>query len=167
LSLCANVETLRRVGVRRAYDGWVEGDVLDPEAAAVLAYLDRLADARPELADPLAAHIDRYGVVTSTISLGRGSELFLQAGDGWDRVSWACPSGRVHEWTWHERATPDDLDALLAGRGVERTAWLGSRLAGSRLVVNDRTLATSEGKLRLAVLRRLGIRTRERDEPAL
>jgi hypothetical protein len=166
LSLCADVETLRPVGARRDYDGWVEGDALDPEAAAVLAYLDRLADARPELADALGAHIDRYGVVTSTISLSRGVELYLQAGEGWDRVLWTCPSGRVHEWTWRERA-PEDLDALLAGRGVERTTWLGARLAGARLVVDDRTMAITEGRLWLAVLRRLGIRTRERDEPAL
>ena len=113
------------------------------------------------------AHIDRYGVVTSTISLDRRAELYIQAGDGWNRVLWTCPSGRVHEWSWHEPATPEDLDALVAGRGVERTAWLGSRLAGVRLVVDERTLATSAGRLRLAVLRRLGIRVRERDEPAL
>ena len=155
------------MGARRDYDGWVEGDVLGPEAAAVLAYLDRLADAGPKLSDAPAAHIDGYGVVTSTIFLDRGAQLFLQAGDGWDRVLWTCPSGRVYEWIWREPETPGYLDALLAGRGVERTAWLRQRLAGARLVLEDRTLATSEGKLRFALLDRLGIRLRERDEPAI
>ena len=129
LSLRAKVETLLRVGARRDYDGWAEDNALDPEAAAVLAYLDRLADATPELSGALAAHIDGYGVVTSTISLHDGAQLFVQAGDGWDRVLWTCPSGR-DEPTWREREASDDLDGLLAGRGVERTAWLGHRRAG-------------------------------------
>lgn len=150
---------------RREYDGWLEGDALDPEATAVLAYLDRLAEIRPDLGDALVARIDGYGVVTSTIALGRGVELFLQAGDGWDRVLWTCPSGRVHEWTWRARQTPEDLDALLAGRGIERTLWVGSRLAGALLAVDGRTLA-APGKLRTGMLRRLGIGLREHDEPA-
>ena len=155
------------VGARREYDGWVENDALDPEAATVLAYLDQLVDAHPELADRVVAHIDGCGVVTATLSLDRGAELYIQAGDGWDRVLWTCPSGRVHEWRWHEQATPEDLDALVAGRGAERTAWVGTRLAGVRLVADERTLATTEGRLRLAVLRRLPVRVHERDEAAL
>lgn len=155
------------VGAQRDYDGWAEGDELDPAAAAVLAYLDSLADARPELADAFLAHIDRYGVVTATIALGHGAELYLQAGDGWDRVLWTCPSGRVYEWTWREQQTPGYLDALLAGRGVERTTWRGSRLAGARLVVDGHTLAATKRTLAtLPVLRRLA-RLRERGEPAL
>jgi hypothetical protein len=155
------------VGARREYDGWVERDALDPEAAAGVAYLDRLAEVRSDLADVLVAHVDGYGVVTSTITLDRGVELFLQARDGWDRVLWTCPSGRVHEWSWRERETPKDLDALLDGRGVERTLWVGSRLVGALLVVEDRTLATAAGKLRLGVLRGLGTGLRQQDEPAL
>ncbi|HVF80005.1 MAG TPA: hypothetical protein VNA28_17060 [Solirubrobacteraceae bacterium] len=141
--------------------------MLDPEAAALLAYVDRLADARPDGSDALTARIDAYGVVSSTIALCRGAELFLQAGDGWDRVLWTCPSRRVYDWTWRERETPEDLDALLSGRGIDRTSWLGQRLAGAQLIVEGRPLATSEGTLRLALLRRLGIRLRERDAPAL
>lgn len=155
------------MGARREYDGSVEDDVLDPEAAALLAYLDRLADARAAGSDALTAHIDAYGVVISTIPLDRGAELFLQAGDGWDRVLWTCPSRRVYEWTWRERETPEELDALLSGRGIDRTWWLGQRLTGAQLVVEGRPVATSEGKLRLALLRWLGIRLRERDAPAL
>lgn len=46
--------------------------------------------------------------------------MHLQAGDGSDRVLWTCPSGRTYEWTWQAQETPGDLDALLAGRGIER-----------------------------------------------
>jgi hypothetical protein len=141
--------------------------VLDPEAAAVLAYLDRLTDTVAVPSGALAAHIDRYGIVRSTIRLDGGAELFLQGGDGWDRVVCTCPSRRVYEWIWRKRQTPEDVDALLAGRGVESTAWLGKRLAGARLMLEGRTLATAEGNLRVALLRRLGIRLRERNDPAL
>lgn len=153
--------------VRREYDGWAEDDVLDPEAAAALAYLDRLADTGGLPSGALAAHIDAYGIVTSTIRLDGGAELFLQAGDGWDRVVWTCPSRRVYEWIWRSQQTPEDVDALLAGRGVESTAWLGRRLAAARLMLEGRTLATAEGTLRVALLRRLGIRLRERNDAAL
>lgn len=155
------------MGARREYDGWVEDDELDPEAVALLAYLDRLAEARPERPEVPTAHIHADGVVTSTIPLDRGGELFVQAGDGWDRVLWTCPSRRVYEWTWRERETPEDLDALFAERGIDRTSWLGQRLAGARLVVEGRTLAAAEGRLRLALFRRLRMPLHERDDPAI
>lgn len=154
--------------VRRDYRGWDPTDPLDPEAESVLVFLERLP-AGGWLRDVghLEACIDEHGVVSAQVSLGDARELYLQAGDGWDRVLWTCPSGRTHEWTWRERETPADLRALLGGRGVERKALLRRRRVGLRLVVDGRTLATTEGKLRLALLRRLGIRLSEKDEPAL
>jgi hypothetical protein len=154
------------VGVRREYDGWPEGGELDRQAAALLAYLDRLADERPEVPVEPVAHIDEHGVVTATIALHGGAQLYVQVGDGWDRVLWTCPSGRVHEWTWRDEESPDDVDALLAGRGIERETLLGTRRLGAELLVGDRRLAATEGQLRLALVRLLGIRPRFKERPA-
>jgi hypothetical protein len=155
------------VRVRRDYVGWEATDALDPEAESVLSFLERLATSvHLSSVGEIVALIDEYGVVTADVPVGTTTQFFLQAGDGWDRVLWTCPSGRIYEWTWHERKTPEELEALLGGRGVERTTLFRQRRIGVRLVVESRTLAT-DGRLRLALFRRLGIRLRDRDEPAL
>lgn len=109
--------------------------------------------------------IDECGVVSVTVPVGVTTNLFLQAGDGWDRVLWTCPSGRTHEWLWRVGSTPLELDALLDGQGFERTTLFGARLAAVELVANGRTLAT-EGRLRSSVLRRFRVRLRVRQQPA-
>jgi hypothetical protein len=156
------------VRVRCDYDGWDPADRLDPGAESVLSFLERLAKGRLlSDSEDILASIDEYGVLRATVPCGTSSELFLQAGDGWDRVLWTCPSGRRHEWSWEDDETPADIDALLAGRGVERTTMLRSRAIAVELVVEGRTLATTEGGLRLSLVRRLGVRLRTKDEPAL
>lgn len=153
--------------VRRSYEGWDPADPLDPQAESVLGFLERLAGSgRLSAADDLNAQIDEYGVVTAEVGVRGGRELFLQAGDGWDRVLWTCPSGRTFEWIWCERETPRDLEALVDGRGVERTTLLRTGRVAVELVVDGRTVAI-EGRLRLALLRRLRIRLHEKDEAAL
>jgi hypothetical protein len=106
-------------------------------------------------------------MVQADVPIRGTTGLFLQAGDGWDRVLWTCPSGRVHEWRWSAHETPGDLIALLGGRGVERSPVFRGRRAAVSLVVGGRTLATPDGRLRLRLLRRLGVRLREQDAPAL
>jgi hypothetical protein len=160
--------TVASMRVSCDYVGWDPAEPLDPEAECLLSYLDRLATS-PRLSDvgEVVALIDEYGVVRAEIPVGTTTKVFLQAGDDWDRVLWTCPSGRVHEWPWDERSAPEKLEALLSGRGVERTTLFRNRRLGVRLVVDGRTLATTEGGFRLALLRRLGISLPERDEPAL
>lgn len=153
------------MGVRRIYDGWLEGDELDRQAASVLAYLDRIGETL-DLQEEAVAHVDEYGVVTSTLSPPGDAQLYLQAGDGWDRVLWTCPSGRVYEWTWRDHETPDDVDAVLNGHGVERETWFGARRLGAELRVGDRRLAVADGCLRLALARVLGIRLRVKERRA-
>jgi hypothetical protein len=156
------------VRVRRDYKGWDPSDPLDPEAESVLAFLDRLAvHPRSAEVDEVVASIDEYGVVRAEVPLGGSSELFLQAGDGWDRVLWTCPSGRTHEWTWRQSETRDDILALLAGRGVERTTLFRRWRVAVELVLDGRSLATAEGRLRLAVLRHLRVPLSHEDAPAL
>lgn len=150
------------MGVRRDYDGWSESDELDREAAALLAYLDCLADVSAGLPSELAAQFDVYGVVTSTIALDGGAEVYLQAGDGCDRVLWTYPSGRTYEWTWRAQETPRDLDALFAGRHRARDAV---PTTPSRRPA-DRALAVADGRLRLAVIQRLGLRPGVQERPA-
>ena len=72
--------------VVRDYRGWAVDDPLDPEATSVLAFLDDVA-AGGTLTDidELVATIDEYGVVRVDLPVGTAS-LFLQAGDGWDRI---------------------------------------------------------------------------------
>lgn len=154
------------MGARRDQDGWNQSHDPDREAADVLAYLDHLADGKAGLAGELVAHVDLYGVVTSTIALDGGSELYLQAGDGWDRVLWTCPTGRTYEWTWRPEETPGDLNALLAGRGIERTTLVQRRLVGAQLIVDDRTLTVAEGRWRLALIQRMGLSSRIQERPA-
>ena len=154
--------------VRRDYNGWDPSDPLDPEAESVLAFLDRLAvHARLAEVDEVVASVDEYGVIRATAPLGTDAELFLQVGDGWDRVLWTSPSGRTHEWTWRQRETPDDILALLAGRGRERTTHFRQRRVAVELVLDRRSLATSEGSLRLTVLRHLRVPLSHHDAPAL
>jgi hypothetical protein len=130
-----------------------------------LAFLEQLAASRrlPEVGEVVAC-VDEYGVVRAEIPLEGNCELFLQAGDGWDRVLWTARSGHVHEWTWNPTETPDDVCALLAGQGVERTALLGRRRVDVALVVRNRVVAS--GGWRRRILRRM-VSSSERVEPAL
>ena len=150
----------------RNYSGWDPSDTLDPAAESVLAFLERLAaSGRLSSVGEVLASVDEYGVVQADVPLGGSCALFLQAGDGWDRVLWTARSGRVHEWTWNATETPDDVRALLDGQGVERTTLLGRRRVEVALVVRDRVVATSGGWWRRC-LRRV-VRSSERVEPAL
>jgi hypothetical protein len=154
--------------LHRQYNGWDPSDPLDPEAEAVLSFVEDLAcgERAPASESQVVATIDEYGVVIVTVPIGDRSELFLQAGDGWDRVVWTCPSGRVFEWVWDDQS-PEDICALLDGHGVERTVLFGRRAVASQLVVNGKTLVTADGAARLAVLRRVGLGLTEKDQPAL
>ena len=152
--------------VVRDYRGWEPDDPLEPEPESVLAFLDELsASGTLREVDEVVARIDEYGVVYADVPVATAS-LFLQAGDGWDRVIWTAPSGRAYEWIWDELRGPDQVSALIDGRGVERlTYWRGRRLA-SELVVDGETLMTSGGLLR-GLLHRLGVAVAQRYESAL
>jgi hypothetical protein len=152
--------------MRRDYASWNPSDKLDPEAEAVLAFLERLAThGRLSSVGEVVASVDEYGVVRADVPVGGNCALFVQAGDGWDRVLWTTRSGRVHEWTWSPTETPDDVRALLDGHGVERTTLFGRRPVEVALIVRDRVVATSGGWWR-PLVRRV-VRLSERVEPAL
>src|SRR3954454_13914694 len=151
--------------LRIEYTGWDAEDALDGEAQALLDFPHRLAQSdRLREVDEVLASVDDYGVVRSEIRLAPPSTLFLQAGDGWDRVLLTAASGRVHEWTWRPAETPEQLYALLDGRGIERTTYLGSRRLATALVVDEQTLTATGAVCR--PLRRLPTR-RQYDAPAL
>lgn len=155
--------------VTRQYDGWPPTEPLDATAEAVLDYLDVLAVREPPLpAEEVLARIDEYGVVTATVPLGARAELHLQAGDGWDRVLWTAPAGRVYEWTWREAQSPRDLDALLDGEGAERVFMLAGRTAGrslERLGPEPRTLRGAG--TRVGLMQRLGVPVEAVDRPVV
>src|SRR3712207_5686378 len=100
--------------VVRDYQSWDPDDPLDPEPESVLAFLDQLATSGTltDVAEAVA-RIDEYGVVYVDVPVGAAS-LFLQAGDGWDRVIWTTPSGRAYEWRWDLVRSPAQLSALVA-----------------------------------------------------
>jgi hypothetical protein len=150
----------------RDYRGWDPDDPLHLEPESVLAFLDQLP-ARGTFKDvgEVVAGIDAYGVVYVDVPLGAAS-LFLQAGDGWDRVIWTTPSGQAYEWRWDVVKGPKQVFALLGGRGVELLTYLGGRRLASELVADGETLATSGGLLR-GVLRRLGLALATREESVL
>ena len=114
----------------------------------------------PGVDDPVAV-IDGYGVVIVDLSLGGKAALYLQAGDGWNRVIWTAASGHPYEWTWRDHAAPRQLRALLDGRGVERTTYLRRRRLASALVVNGEVVR-SAGVLRRPMARVLRLSTLER-----
>ena len=70
------------------------------------------------------ARIDEYGVAYVDVPVGAAS-LFLQAGDGWDRVIWTTPPGRAYEWQWDLVRGPKQVSALVDGQGAERLTYLG------------------------------------------
>jgi hypothetical protein len=151
--------------VRRDFRDWDPAEPLDPEAQGVLDLVDELARAG-ELAgvpEPVAK-IDGYGVVCVDVLLDGKASLYLQAGDGWDRVLWTAASGHTYEWTWRGSAAPGQVRALLDGRGVERTTYLGRRRLVRELVVDGETVS-SVGRARRPIARVLRLAARER--PAL
>lgn len=150
----------------RDYREWDADDPLDPEAESVLAFLDHLsAGGAPTHVDEVVARIDADGVVTADMPVAAAS-LFLQAGDGWDRVIWTTPSGRAYEWQWDALRGPDQASALIAGRGAERLTYWGRRRIACELVVDGETLSSSGALLRGA-LQRLGVARALRNEFAL
>jgi hypothetical protein len=152
--------------VVRDYQGWAPDDPLDPEAESVLALLDQLSTRESlEEVGEVVARIDEYGVVYVDMSVGTAS-LFLQAGDGWDRVIWTTPSGRAYEWQWDLVRGPKQVSALVDGQGVERLTYLGGRRLASDIVADGETLASSGGLLP-GLLRRWVVGLPKRDQPAL
>jgi hypothetical protein len=152
--------------VVRDHRGWDPGDALDPEAESVLAFLDDLSarGALPDV-DEVVARIDEYGVVKIDVPVSAAS-LFLQAGDGWDRVIWTTRRGRAYEWQWDAVRGPSEVSALVEGRGVERLTYWGRRRLAAELVVDGDTLACSGGLLR-GPLQWLGLAVAQRHESAL
>jgi hypothetical protein len=148
--------------VRRDFREWDPADPLDPEAQSVLDLVEELAGGGqlPGVPD-LVATIDGYGVVCVDVPLEGEASLYLQAGDGWDRVLWTAASGQTYEWTWRESAAPGQVRALLDGRGLERTTYLGRRRLVSELVVDGKTVS-SVGRLRRPMARLLQLAPRER-----
>jgi hypothetical protein len=111
---------------------------LDPDARAVIAFLERISSGAESGAiesDPIVAGVDSYGVVTTTLATSYG-EIFLQAGDGWDRVLWTQPPEPPLEWPWDARA-PTILAALLRGELTERRTLVRGRLALREAVVRE------------------------------
>jgi len=103
---------------------------LDAPAQEVLGFLERVGSGREAQAiksNPLVAQVDEYGVVTSTLTTSYG-EIFLQAGDGWNRVLWTRSPAPTIEWPWDDRA-PTVLAALLSGTLTERRTLVRGRLA--------------------------------------
>jgi hypothetical protein len=135
--------------VHRTFDEWDPADELDREAQAVLDLVDALADeGRVSATDELVASIDGYGVVSIDTPVAGQASLFLQAGDGWNRVLWTTASGRVFEWTWRQPAAGQQIRALLDGRATERTTFVGRRRLTSALVGKGETVSVSGGILR-------------------
>ena len=152
--------------VVRDYQGWAPNDLLDPEAESVLAFLDHLSTrGLLEEVGEVMARIDKYEVVYVDVPVGAAS-LYLQAGDGWDRVIWTTPPGRGYEWRWDLVRGPKQVSALVDGQGVERLTYLGKRRLASDLVADGETLASSGGLLR-GLLRRLVLGLTQRDQSAL
>lgn len=148
--------------VHRTYGEWDPADELDPEAQAVLDLVDALAnEKRVPAVDELVASIDGYGVVSIDIPVAGQASLFLQAGDGWNRVLWTTTSGRTFEWTWREPAASQQIRALLDGRGTERATFVGRRRLTSALVVDGETVSVSGGIWR-PIARLLPLTVRER-----
>ena len=149
----------------RHYRGWNATDPLVPEAEAVLVFLEALSarGALAELGD-VVAQVDEYGVVRAEMPVAEAS-VFLQAGDGWDRVIWTTPSGRAYEWQWDAARGPEHVSGLIEGRGIERVTYWGGRRLASDLVVDGRTLSSSGGLLR-GLLRRMGPAVARREAPA-
>ncbi len=111
-------------------------DELDAPAREVIGFLERIGSAgesRAIRSDPIVAQIDGYGVVTSTVATSYG-EIFLQAGDGWNRVLWTRSPNTTVEWSWDARA-PTILPALLSGELMERRTLVHGRLALHEVVV--------------------------------
>jgi hypothetical protein len=162
----AGYRPLSAMRVVRDYQGWAPDDPLDPEAESVLAFLDQLSTrGLLEQVGQVVARIDEYGVVYVDVPLGAAS-LYLQAGDGWDRVIWTTPSGRGYEWRWDLVRGPRQVSALVGGQGVERLTYLGRRRLASDLVADSETLASSGG-LRQRLLRRWVVGLTQRDQSAL
>ncbi len=98
-------------------DPWTEDlEVLDDEALAVLAFLQRLGEPPfvGVIDGPIHARVDAYGVITSTVT-GPAGELYLQAGDGWNRAIWRVRPNPPCEWTWQTSTTPALAQALIRG----------------------------------------------------
>ena len=148
--------------VIRDYGRWDPDDPLDREAESVLAFLEQ---GTLRHVDEVVARIDEYGTVYVNVPVGAAS-LYLQAGDGWDRVIWTTPSRRAYEWQWDVVRGPGQVSALVDGRGVERLSYWGRRCVGSELVCDGETLA-SRGGLLWPVLRRLGVASAQREVPVL
>jgi hypothetical protein len=152
--------------VVRDYRGWAPDDPLDPEAESVLGFLDQVSTKGIlEEVGEVVARIDEYGVVYVDVPVGTAS-LFLQAGDGWDRVIWTTPSGRAYEWRWDLVRGPTQVSALVDGQGVERLTYLGRRRLASDLIADGETLASS-GALLQGLLRRWVVGLTQRDQSAL
>ncbi len=148
----------------REYRGWDADDPLDPEAESVLAFLDDLSASGILTVGDVVARIDEYGVAQVDVPVAQAS-LFLQAGDGWDRVIWNTPARRPYEWQWDTVEGPKQVTALINGRGVERLTYWGGRRLASDLVVDGETLSSSGGLLR-GLLRRLDLAVVLREESA-
>jgi len=150
------------VAVARDYQGWNPPDPLDPEVESALAFLDQLTD-QQDISGSVAK-IDAYGVVESEVALGSAS-LWLQVGDGWNRVIWTVPSGRSYEWEWDVLRGPQQVRALITGRGCERVAYLGKRRVTEELLLEGEALDASAALLG-PLLRRSGLGLEIRERPA-
>lgn len=125
-------------------------DELDPPAQEVIGFLERIGsggEAQAIQSDLIVAHVDKYGVVTSTLTTSYG-EILLQSGDGWNRVLWTRSPAPTSEWPRDARA-PTVLAALLSGELTERRT-----LARGHLALHEAIARTDSGEETVVALRR-------------